>query len=93
MHENLVTCVQLLFCTLTHSTTPNLSISLPVDTKGKLEADMQRDFSLLGTQWAGFMLSKVLALWGRLYPVLTVPNLKAHIQENLGKILGLCRRR
>ena len=93
MHENLVTCVQLLFCTLTHSTTPNLSISLPVDTKGKLEADMQSDFSLLGTQWAGFMLSKVLALWDRLYPVLTVPNLKAHIQENVGKILGLCRRR
>ena len=56
MRENLVTCVQLLFCTLTHSTTPNVSISLPVDTKGKLEADMQRDFSLLGTQWAGFVI-------------------------------------
>lgn len=93
MHENLATCVQLLFCTLTHSTTPNLSISLPVDTKGKLEADMQRDFSLPWNSVGWFYVIKSSGTVGRLYPVLTGPNLKAHIQENVGEILGLCRRR
>lgn len=37
------------------------------------------------------MLSKVLALWVRLYWVLTAHNVKVHIQDNMGKIPALCR--
>ena len=93
MHENLVTRVKLLVCTLTHSTTPNLSISLPAERKGELEADMQIDFSLPWNSVGWFYVIKSSGTVGRLYPVLTGPNLKAHIQENVGEILGLCRRR
>ena len=68
MHENLATCVQLLFCTLTHSTTPNLSISLPVDTKGKLEADMHRDFSLPWNSVGWFYVIKSSGTMGQALP-------------------------
>lgn len=66
----------------------NVCVSLPDDTKSELEADVKIDFSFSGNSGL-VMLSKVLALWVRLYWVLTVRNLKAHIQENVGKILGL----
>ena len=68
MHENLVTRVKLLVCTLTHSTTQNLSISLPAERKGKLQADMQIDFSLPWNSVGWFYVIKSSGTMGQALP-------------------------